>query len=232
MATAQSLVSAEGCDGGGGGPTLGSERTRRVLVTRRAWLAAAGGSGSTASAEAVRCPGFGSVRVRRTDLYPRHTAARVDSLSMKHGRSLRHLGVRRWQPRGQPRECQLRSLRRTQSAWSRRHGPHREVRVSARIERWGGRQRQEGNGRSDAVRLLASGMLRRVRTALRETTVTTRRDTRCSNRLERGPSGPRSRRPESEVGKRSEPYPYRDARCPEPRAEQTVEVVGIHEGGT
>jgi hypothetical protein len=152
--------------------------------------------------------------------------------TMKHGRSLRHLGVRRWQPRGQPRECQLRSLRRTQSAWSRRHGPHREVRVSARIERWGGRQRQEGNGRSDAVRLLASGMLRRVRTALRETTVTTRRDTRCSNRLERGPSGPRSRRPESEVGKRSEPYPYRDARCPEPRAEQTVEVVGIHEGGT
>jgi hypothetical protein len=40
----------------------------------------------------------------------------------------------------------------------------------------GGRQRQEGNGCSDAARLPARGMLRRVRTALRGTVVTTRRD--------------------------------------------------------
>jgi hypothetical protein len=34
------------------------------------------------------------------------------------------------------------------------------------------------------------------------------------------------------VAKRNEPCPHRDATSPEPRAEQTVEVVGIHEGGT
>jgi hypothetical protein len=92
-------------------------------------------------------------------------------------RGLRHSGARRWQTRGQPRGCQLRRLRQAQSALSRRHGPHRKARASARTERWGGRQRQEGNGRSDAVRLLTRGMLRRVQTALRGTAVTIRRDT-------------------------------------------------------
>lgn len=67
---------------------------------------------------------------------------------------------------------------------------------------------------------------------MRGTAVTIRRGRRYSNRLERGPSGPRSRRLESEVRKRSEPYPYRDATCPEPRAEEAVEVVRVHEDGT
>jgi hypothetical protein len=114
----------------------------------------------------------------------------------------------------------------------RRHEPCRRD-VPRYCPGRGGRQRQEGNGRSDAARLPARGMLRRVRTALRETVVTTRRDlARRSMRLERGLSGPRSRHAEGRAGKRSEPFPHRDATCPEPRAEQTVEVVGIHEDGT
>jgi hypothetical protein len=169
-----------------------------------------------------------------TGLYPRHTAARVDSLddtrvavssTPVHGGGIAGTVSAGLEVSAAPLR---RGSQRGVGATIRTHG-----RTSVRLFECGGRQRQGGNGRSDAVRLLARGMLRRVRTALRGTVVTTRRDfAGRSIRLERGLSGPRSRRDEGRAGKRSEPFPHRDATCPEPRAEQTVEVVRIHAGGT
>jgi hypothetical protein len=108
----------------------------------------------------------------------------------------------------------------------RRHEPPPNRRVSARHDRGGGRQRQEGNDRSDAARLLTRGMLRRVQAALRET--------ECASRPPGAGTLGSTKRAcrRGRVGKRNEPCPDRDARCPSPRAEQAVEVVEVHEGGT
>ena len=98
------------------------------------------------------------------------------TLWTKPGRSLWHLGAQRWHVEDlrigdgsatPPRRWSQRGIGVTNhTSWS----------CFGTVLGSGGRQRQEGNGRSDAERLPARGMLRRVRTALRETVVTTRRD--------------------------------------------------------
>ena len=94
----------------------------------------------------------------------------------------------------------------------RRHRPFSEVGTSVRTIGSGGRQRQEGNGRSDAVRLLTSGMLRRVRTALRGTVFG------CSNGWSEDLRIHGAIGTSAGVGKRSEPFPDRDAICPDPQS--------------
>jgi hypothetical protein len=82
--------------------------------------------------------------------------------------------------------------------------------TSVRTQRRRGRQRHEGNDHSDAARLPARGMLRRVRTALRETECAARSSgARISGSSKR--VGMRVR-----TGKRNEPCPDQAATCLDP----------------
>jgi len=172
-----------------------------------------------------------------TDLYPRHAAAYVDSLDeTRVAVSDIACDVRR-RYRGRPsgRSAEQASAGSTVPADAasagfasvrRRHEPSLDVCASARSDGGGGRQRQEGNDRSDAERLSARGMLRRVRTALRGTMQS------CST----GWSG--DLRVHEANGTRAvsrnaaNPVRIGLQHARTPRAEQTVEVVEIHEDGT
>lgn len=112
-------------------------------------------------------------RARSTDLYPRHTAACADSLdNAQVVVSDIACDVRRRQ-RGwsSGQSAERASANSTVSAGTapavtvsvrRRHELLLKVCTSVRSDGGGGRQRQEGKGRSDAERLLARRMLRRV----------------------------------------------------------------------
>jgi len=218
--TQQNSVSADASSGGCGDRPSG----RVEHAAMRAWLAAAGGSGRTASAEASRTSRHSLAdSARFTGLYPRHTAACVDSSEeTRVAISGIACDARRWQrgwPSGWPTEQASAGSTVSADAASavfvsvrRRHDLPQEVRASAGSSQGSGRQRQEGNDRSDAERLSTRGMLRRVRTALRGTMQG------CSTGWSVDLRVCEANGTRAGIGKRSEPCPDRAATCPNPQS--------------
>jgi hypothetical protein len=149
----------------GAAVTSRGERTRGAPA-RRAWLATAGGSGKLLGGDSVETRlRLGAKRGQPT--CTPGTRRHGWTLWMKPGRSLWHLGAQRWQCRKPSGRRQVsNTVSAVEPARNRRHELRQQV-----VFRHGptalsngsrGRQRQEGNGRSDAVRLSARGVLRRV----------------------------------------------------------------------
>jgi hypothetical protein len=166
--TQQRLAPVDRCGGG-----LGSRPSGRTQQCAPGWQRQAGAGERHRRWQSAQ-PGLSLARrAKATGLYPRHTAACVDSLDETRvavsgiacGARRRHRG---W-PSGRSREqapagstVPADTASAVFASVRRRHEPSRPDRASARSQRGGGRQRQEGNGRSDAVRLSTRGMLRRV----------------------------------------------------------------------
>jgi hypothetical protein len=168
--TLQMSVSADSGSGRIGDRPSG----RGEHAAMRAWPATAGGSGRTASAAATRNPGPQSGKKRDVHWLVPPAHGGVCGLSGRNtGRGLRHRlrcteAVARQAFGSATEQAPAGSTIPADAASAgfasvrRRHEPSLDARASARSDRGGGRQRQEGNGRSDAVRLSTRGMLRRV----------------------------------------------------------------------